>query len=231
MKRLWILVVFCLSGIDSHSAREYVRASGQYTYSLTGLPAIPAYPFTVALNLKLNTTTDCSVIAFGSGANSLRFFSYAGATQFDSYGAAGWYTISPANGTNVWMQYTCVFASTTSRTVYLNGSAVSTNTGSASLNLPTNATNVYIAAASSTTVFAYSDAAMAEVAFWNVALTAGEAAALGSGQTPLRVRPASLKLYLPLAGPANAGSEVNISGSPFISTNSPTDTAHPRVYR
>jgi hypothetical protein len=56
------------------------------------------------------------------------------------------------------------------------------------------------------------DGRIAEVALWNVALTAAEIAALAKGVSPLLVRPKNLAAYYPLWGVGAAG-EPDLSGN------------------
>lgn len=73
------------------------------------------------------------------------------------------------------------------------------------------------------------DGQLAEVAIWDVALTAGEAATLGKGFCPLLVRPQSLVLYAPLVGAYSP--ETDLVGGGTGATTGTTKVAHPRVMR
>jgi hypothetical protein len=64
---------------------------------------------------------------------------------------------------------------------------------------------------------------MADIAFWNVELTALEATSLARGVRPNRIRPASLKQYLPLFGLASP--EPDLGGGAFNSTMTGTALA------
>ena len=70
------------------------------------------------------------------------------------------------------------------------------------------------------------DGRVAEVAWWNgVALTAGEAASLADGLSPLFVRPDALEFYAPLirdTGDIIGGNAATLSGSPPVAD-------HPRI--
>ena len=69
---------------------------------------------------------------------------------------------------------------------------------------------------------------IAEFAVWNVTLGDDEIASLAAGAKPIRVRPGSLQVYVPL--PGEASPEVNFIGTAATLTNAPTAVAHPRVY-
>jgi len=61
---------------------------------------------------------------------------------------------------------------------------------------------------------------LADIAFWNVQLTALEVAALARGMRPSRVRPLGLKQFLPIDGLVNP--EPDLAGGAFNSTMSGT---------
>lgn len=107
---------------------------------------------------------------------------------------------------NTWNHAAGVFASTTSRIAYLNGIAGTADT-----------TNKSIAALASARIGASPggplpiNGSMAEVAIWNIALTATDVRLLASGVSPLIVRPDSLLAYWPMTG-LNYASEPDILG-------------------
>ena len=70
------------------------------------------------------------------------------------------------------------------------------------------------------------DGRIAELAFWDVELTADEFAALNKGYSPACIRPANLALYLPLIDDADTDL---VSGTVFTAVNSPTVGAHPPI--
>jgi hypothetical protein len=88
-----------------------------------------------------------------------------------------------------------VFASASSRTAYLDGVASSTNTNS--VGAITLLNRFTIGARNQATFDSFGRGIIAEVAVWNVALTASEIASLAKGFRPSRIRPNSLALYAP----------------------------------
>lgn len=69
---------------------------------------------------------------------------------------------------------------------------------------------------------------LAEVAFWNVALTDNEIVALSRGVSPLRIRPASLLAYWPIYGLASPEPDLSgnvnnltLNGSPALANHAP----------
>jgi len=127
--------------------------------------------------------------------------------------------------TNTWHQVTGVFNATDSRTVYLDGSAGTTNTVSEVG--ATTATTLRIG----TVLFngsniLFTDGRIAEVGIWNAALTAAEVASLAKGMTCDKVRPQSLVFYAPLVRDL-----IDYKGGLTITNNNTATVAnHPRVY-
>lgn len=71
---------------------------------------------------------------------------------------------------------------------------------------------------------------LAHGCIWDVALTAGEIAALAAGAHPLSIRPASLKVYAPL-GENTTGNVVDvIRGDTYIATASPGYVQSPHLH-
>jgi hypothetical protein len=71
------------------------------------------------------------------------------------------------------------------------------------------------------------DGRIAEVAAWRAALTAGELAALAAGVSPLRIRPASLVLYMPFHGVASPERSLVGNTPSGTITGSLPQAAHP----
>lgn len=126
---------------------------------------------------------------------------------------------------NVWAHGAGVFSSTTSRTVYVNGSAGSTNT--TSLAAPTVTTmNLGAVVTNTSTAGTFLAGRLAEVGVWSAALTAGEIASLSRGVCCNHVRPQSLVFYAPLIRDlVDAARGLTISN-----INAATVADHPRVY-
>lgn len=127
----------------------------------------------------------------------------------------------------VWSHAAAVFASTTSRSVYLDGgNKVSDTTSVNAVTDPdtTALSQLYY----NSTIIAPSLSDYAEWGLWNVALTDAEIAILGLGYSPLFVRPASLVAYWPIIG--RLSPEIDrVGGYDLTLVNGPTWAAHPRV--
>ena len=126
---------------------------------------------------------------------------------------------------NTWYNLTAVFASSTSRAIYINGGSKGTNTTSKD---PSGMNRIVIAAVTtgSGTYTQYGDGQMAHAAIWNVALTDTEVLLL-SKFSPLLVHPQSLVFYAPLRGRNDPEIELCnslnliLNGSPAYSATDP----------
>jgi hypothetical protein len=119
--------------------------------------------------------------------------------------------------------FSSVFASTTSRTMYVNGVAGTANTttvGAMTMDLTGIATAIRAAPT------AFFDGKIAEVGIWNVALTADEITSLAKGMTCNQIRPQSLVFYAPIVRDLQ---DIK-AGRTITNNNSATVSTHPRIY-
>jgi len=125
---------------------------------------------------------------------------------------------------NTWTHACGVFASTTSRTVYINGGNANTNTASSSA---TGENRLFMGATRAASAFSgYLNGHLAEVGVWNAALTAAEVASLATGVSPRLIRPESLTVYAPLLREL-----IDVGGVVTITNNgAATVSDHTRVY-
>jgi len=124
---------------------------------------------------------------------------------------------------NVWTAAAAVFASTTSRSVYINGGSKGTNTTSKA---PSAANSIAIGVFNGATNSGPMLGQIAEPAIWNVALTDAEVLSHAAGTSPLQIRPQSLVFYSPLIRDlidVRAGLTITMNGTVAVA-------AHPRVY-
>jgi hypothetical protein len=117
-----------------------------------------------------------------------------------------------------------VFASASSRTAYLDGTAAATNTSN--VGTQNTADAVSIGAGWATTLGGYYTGDIAEVGVWDVALSAAEVASLAKGFTCDRIRPGNLVFYAPLIRDLID----KIGGLTITNNNTATVANHPRVY-
>jgi hypothetical protein len=124
---------------------------------------------------------------------------------------------------NAWNSAVGRFSSTTNRLIYLNDNAGSSNTASRN---PSAVNNLNIGATWNSTLVQYMNGQLAEVALWNIALSADDVTALAKGFKAFRVRPQNLVYYVPLVREIQ---ELR-SALGLTNANAATVTDHPRVY-
>jgi hypothetical protein len=130
---------------------------------------------------------------------------------------------------NTWNHTAAVFASSTSRSVYLNGGGKATSTNS---KVPGSLNRINVGANfDSPSVLDPMNGRLAEVGIWNAALTDDEVTSLSKGVSPLKVRPASLVAYWPLYGNASPEPSYSRNSTDYSLTlnGSPTQVDHPPV--
>ena len=159
--------------------------------------------------LSLRTATD------GVPDNALR------AQVFDGASAAYSEHITDL-AANTWYHGLAVFASNTSRFVYLNGSVAVEETTNLALDSH-DGTSIGVSA--DNTPFGYWSGHIAEVAIWDTAaLTVADALVLSKGYSPLFVKPQNLKAYWPLV----RGLNDKVGGFNMTATGTVV-SAHPRI--
>lgn len=209
-------------------AYNFVRASSQ---RLLGSFSINATPCTVSYwgNAVVNTLALGALSISDSTGNEAIRGLFAGNLVNDPIsissidnGVGGTAANAGTFNINTWHHATAVFASTTSRTSYIDGIAGTTNTVSSD---PTGLTTILIGAVMVSSAPAlYFDGNLSEFAVWNVVLTTGEINSLAKGFSPKRIRPQSLKFYAPIVrNIADYVGRVSLS-------NTATVTPHNRIY-
>jgi hypothetical protein len=132
-------------------------------------------------------------------------------------------TTSATAGT--WNHAAGVYASTTSKTAYLNavGNTDTATQGASIISAPA----VLVGARRANGLLGvYYTGLIAEVGIWDVALTPEEIASLAKGMTCDKVRPQSLVFYAPLVRDLQ-----DVRGGLTITNNNTATVAnHPRVY-
>lgn len=211
-------------------ARSFASASSQS--ASTGVITVPARPVTMACWFRPTTLSTVQVI-FGfsdSGNNNLQRLRVGGAST-NQLGAQEFN--SPTNeiaessntmSAGTWHHCGGVFASATSRSVYLDGTKV-TNTNSCT---PTGLDRLLFCRNAADLQFG--NGRMAEAAVWDVALDDAEMTALAKGICPLLIRPASLVAYYPLVGNDSPEPDRWKNRYDLTLTNGPTKADHPRIY-
>jgi hypothetical protein len=191
---------------------------------------VAAAPLTMACWFRpANVTHTGALITLTNTAGSDYFALYFNGTRagdpvtiFMNPGApSGFHTTSGASA-NTWHHACGVFASSTSRTVYIDGGNSSTSTVNGT---PANIAQFNIGSFQ-TAAGNFFNGQIAEVGIWNAALTADEIASLAKGMTCDKVRPQSLVFYAPLVRDL-----IDYKGGLAITNNNTATVAnHPRVY-
>jgi hypothetical protein len=168
---------------------------------------LTAAPLTMACWFRpVNTTTNFSLMSLSvdTGATDRFVLQAAGAVTGDpvrlqiTQGGTTSNAATSSSGftANTWYHAAGVFTSSTSRKAYISGvggTADTTNLTPSGVNR----TGIgYHITSGSRTVF--TNGRIAEAAIWDVALDDAEIAALAKGFRPSLIRPASLRLYVPL---------------------------------
>lgn len=178
-------------------AYNFVRASDQ-SISSPG-PAISVYPVTFsAWAFATNDTLAMTVMSWIKTVSSLGFrILFAGQAGGDPVRGNLFETtnlisnLSPGFTINTWHHVCFVCSSSTSRTIYRDGTAGAT---SAANSTPTNLTRLAIGG-NFTEQF---DGNVSDVAVWSAALDTDEINSLAKGFSAKKIRPQSLAYYAPL---------------------------------
>ena len=211
-------------------SRNFASASSQYMEASSAVAT--THPLTISswykpTNHAANQTVGGCFDTTAQSRFSVEF--RTGQIFRANYNAGGSGQIATGTATvsdGVWAHVCAVFASTTSRSIYTNGADKQTNANSLSENNIHNVTTIG-AAHPSTGVAVFANADIAEFAMWIVALTDDEVLSLAKGVSPLRIRPQSLRLYVPcgLGSPDpdyTAGQRaMTLSASPAVGTTNP----------
>lgn len=125
-----------------------------------------------------------------------------------------------------WNHACAVYASSTSRTAYLNGSAGPINTTSST---PAGITRINIGSRRLNSINdLFFDGRLADIGIWNVALTSEEIAGLSKGVSCKLIRPQNLVFYAPLIRDMN---DISKTALPLTNTTSiAVSDTHPGIY-
>lgn len=161
---------------------------------------VTAVPFTISCWFNADTLIGNLVnVTNSSGSNAFRLVllstgSIRANSVNNNIGVQSDTTTTCTTGT--WNHACGVYASSTSRTAYLNGTAATTNTTSST---PGDITRINIGSRRNNSLNdLFIDARLAEVGIWNAALTSAEITGLSKGVSCGLIRPQSLVFYAPL---------------------------------
>jgi Concanavalin A-like lectin/glucanases superfamily len=175
-----------------------------------------------AVFIKDSGASNYSGIYLGDGTSGK-----VGAVAGDGTESIAW--TANTYSANTWNHACGVFTSNSSRSSYLNGGTVATDTGSRAQN-----TYTLIDAGGffdGSSIFGAVNGRLAELAIWSVTLNASEVGGLAKGASALRIRSGSLVAYYPLYGTMSP--ELNLrsgtTGYKLTLNNSPGQAAHAPV--
>jgi hypothetical protein len=217
-------------------ARSNNATAGNYLSN--GEAAITAAPCTMAAWFNpVNVTEDHILISCSRSASSDNWFFLAanGVTAGDpiaastiSGGTEALALTSTSFAANTWQHACGVWTAANSRAAYLNGGGVGTNSTSVT---PTSIDRTYVGRLTGFdgSLYGSMNAAIAEAAIWNAALTAAEVSSLSKGLCPLLVRPSALVCYWPIYGRQSPEPDF-ADGLPLTINGTMSQAAHTRVY-
>lgn len=130
--------------------------------------------------------------------------------------------------TGTWHHAAAVFAADNDRTIYLDGGSSANSTSTTGTIPPANEHILIGARIFNSDAGLYLDGRAAEVAVYNVTLTAEEINALAKGVSPLRIRPQNIIFYVPIYGVGSPEPSV-VGDHPFTLNGTPTQADHAPV--
>jgi hypothetical protein len=202
--------------------------NGTNQYLRTASCPVSAIPITIACNTRGNATGALYpyvVVSDGANLSRLNVAAAADGTFGNNHIDASGTVQGGTGGTysaNTWIHLCGVFTSVSSRSLYVNGSFINTNTNT--VGSSNSYTRITIGGNHIQTFFTNGN--IAEVGVWNVSLTAEEIASLSKGFACSSVRPQSLVFYAPLVRDL-----IDAKGGLTITNNNTATVAnHPRVY-
>lgn len=213
-------------------ARAFASASSQYLEYAGAV--VTATPLTMACWAQVNNITAnhwLMALADSADGDSVVGIRCAGAVANDpiqarlitATGSSAIASINNYPGAGTWFHAAGVFASATSRFVYLDGTQSTESTTNRAM--PT-VDRTSIGRKGGLTAEEYLDGRAAEAGIWNVALTANEIASLAKGASPLMIRPNALVAYWPLHGRFSPEPDWFGASTPMTVTSA-TQAAHP----
>lgn len=196
---------------------------------------VTAYPLTIALWARapsIGTAGRFITIGNSSSAVTLNNFvlSFTASGQVNAQAGDGTSANAQPTGVavaNTWFHGAGVFASATSRTPYFNGVAGSVNAVS---RVPSGINRASIGVGDQSTVANPFTGDIAEVAIWNIALSAADLLALSKGVSPLLIHPEALVAYWPLIGNNSPENNLKSNANTMAVIGSLSKSIHPSIY-
>ena len=211
-----------------------VRAARQFngTSQYINVATSHSVPITIAAWVYPDSVSVAAAVgSITSGANTRVHLGMSStgnpvAVTVNTGGTTATATGTSTMSTGTWYHLVATFASSTDRKVYFNGTQDGSNTTAITLGIVDRTTIGMRVASNAAGLFW--PGRIAEFATWGAALSDVEIASLAAGARPTKVRPGSLRLYVPM--PGEVAPEPNWLGTSGTLTNAPTQISHPRVY-
>lgn len=210
---------------------------GLSNYLSSSTVPITTYPLTIACWAKIGTLGQSQYLAGiynSSGGDDrncyniyVRSSNEVGIQSADSSSWSGALTTTTVSA-GVWIHAAGTVTSATARAAYLNGGGKGTN---ATSRTATGINRIGAGKALGTGTFGPvgSNSVIAELGFWNQALTDAEIASLAAGASPMLVRPSALVAYWPLVGVNSPENNIVANNSLTITGTLPV-SPHPRMF-
>lgn len=207
-------------------AMDFVPASSEYVRRASA--PVTALPITLVCHFYPDADAWNTMVSLYDGSNggySLAWNVTNMAARAQAGGGAS-ALISTGSGEGAWHRGVGVFTTTTSRQVYLDGTAGTENTTLITAGTPANS---LIGAWHNGTIFtSLMDGRIAEAAIYNVAWTQADVDAYEAGYSPELIRPDGLVLYTRLMKEAG-GIIDRLDSAAWTINGTPTDIDHPLV--
>jgi hypothetical protein len=191
------------------------------------------YPFSFGCWIKATTVAVTQLILMidttsSSGDYASIYADTSNKIRAGWQGSAYQEAISVASITaGTWHHVLSVGASATVKNLYLDGVAVA-QANSVPMGGTFNKQTIAGAYGGSATITNFFNGVIAFPAYWTVALSAADIAALFAGVGPKKVQPSFLVSYAPLTGNASPEPDI-ISATPWTLTGTPTESANPLI--
>lgn len=215
-------------------AKEFVEADSEGLYATVSLPASPPWSMSAWINLtQLGGGTPPGHFAFGltdlsvntrrwwclvNENDTVRLFAQSGGSTAI---ANPLFTIPAAN---VWHHVLISEHATDDRYIWVDGVNDAHNTATINFSSALDTISIGHAKYTAGNLF-YSNMRVAEVCFWDAALTIDDAKQLYAGYSPLFTKPQNISYFMPLV----RGNNCRCSSTTLSETGTPIVADHPRI--